>query len=193
MILTVLGDLDRRPVTYTLMRLISTLGETSVVTNNRKLITLSDNKKSGGYYLDTQINYAEDVDDYDIYVESMFYKNFLYDGIVPFYSDIIFYCSSQTATKKELRKVNSYNVKNIIPIEMYSDKNVMFGADLGDRLKIFEKEKQYSVISKALCAFLADYMSKPMAISKEFIYTILTGQPLKKKGFLPFNIKLGRK
>lgn len=192
MIITVLGNTDRTPIVYTLLRLISTYGETSLVTNDSKLLKLSDSKASGGYYLDTQINCVEEIDDYDIYVESMFYTNFLYDGLVPFFSDILIYCSSTMMSKKEIKALSKYNANHVIPLELYSDKNNFFDQDLKDRLAKFVKERNYDCVSEPLCAYLAHHISKMLGTSEAFIFETLTGHAPKKKGLFNVNDIINR-
>lgn len=73
MIINIIGDCDKRPVLYTVMKICQTLGDVLVVTNSSRLVRLSDTRESYGHYQNTMIAITNEdgIDE--------FFANFDYD------------------------------------------------------------------------------------------------------------------
>lgn len=189
MILTVIGDVDRRIVTYTLLSFSARIGLTSFVTTDAKAGKIGED----GFYQDTCVTKVEDINDYDIRQESFNYKYFVFDGGVPFYSDIVFYVTAQALTKKDKQNMSKLKANNVIPVELYSTKTSYIPQDVEQRLKAFETTQDYPCVSEALCEYLASQMSKAVYIREPNLYVLLAGAPKPKKGILPFKFPTKRR
>ena len=65
MIINIIGNCDKRPVLYTVMKICQTLGDVLVITNNARLLRLSDTWDSFGHYQNTMIAYTQEgIDDF---------------------------------------------------------------------------------------------------------------------------------
>ena len=73
MIINIIGDCDKRPVLYTVMKICQTLGDVLVVTNSTRLVRLSDTRDSYGHYQNSMIAITQEdgIDE--------FFANFDYD------------------------------------------------------------------------------------------------------------------
>lgn len=60
MIVNVIGDCDKRPVIYTLMKIFQTLGDVLFVTNNSYFRKLSETGESGGHYQNVMIAFTNE-------------------------------------------------------------------------------------------------------------------------------------
>ena len=72
MVINIIGDCDKRPVLYTVMKICQTLGDVLLVSNSTRLIRLSNTRESYGHYQNTMVAITQDgIDD--------FFENFEYD------------------------------------------------------------------------------------------------------------------
>lgn len=72
MVINVIGECDKRPVLYTIMKICQTLGDVLIVSNNTRLKRLSDTRETYGHYQNTMIAITADgIDD--------FFEDFMYD------------------------------------------------------------------------------------------------------------------
>lgn len=72
MVINIIGDCDKRPVLYTVMKICQTLGDVLLVSNSTRLNRLSDTRELYGHYQNTMIAITQDgIDD--------FFEQFKYD------------------------------------------------------------------------------------------------------------------
>ena len=72
MVINIIGDCDKRPVLYTVMKICQTLGDVLLVSSSSRLMRLSDTNASYGHYQNTMVTVTQEgIDD--------FFDNFEYD------------------------------------------------------------------------------------------------------------------
>lgn len=81
MIINIIGDCDKRPVTYCAMKILQELGDVLLITTSSRLVRLSDTGESGGHYQDTMIGVTTDGID-DFFSEFNYNRNDFYNIIV---------------------------------------------------------------------------------------------------------------
>lgn len=65
LVINIIGECDKRPVLYTVMKICQSLGDVLVVSNSSRLNRLSDTRESQGHYQNTMIAVThEGIDDF---------------------------------------------------------------------------------------------------------------------------------
>lgn len=135
MIINIIGDCDKRPVLYTVMKICQTLGDVLLVTNNSRLIRLSNTRENYGHYQNTMIAIThEGIDD--------FFENFEYDledfeyviidNIVSAEADLFIYVEGLLASEHEmdtLEYIDDYKTIRLYKGNMLSSR-VMYNLEV---------------------------------------------------------------
>lgn len=104
MIINVIGDCDKRPVTYCVMKILQSLGDVLFVTTSSRLVRLSDTGESGGHYQNIMIGVTtEGVDDFfeEFNYNRNDFNNILVDNVLEADADLTIYVEGMSESDNE--------------------------------------------------------------------------------------------
>ena len=149
MIINIIGNCDKRPVLYTVMKICQTLGDVLVITNNARLLRLSDTRDSFGHYQNTMIAYTQEgIDDFldDFNYDFNDFEYTIVDNIVLAEANLTIYVEGLLKDESEmdlLEYIESYQT-----IELY--KGNLLGPKTLRNLECFEAFANMQPISAKL-------------------------------------------
>lgn len=154
MIINIIGNCDKRPVLYTVMKICQTLGDVLVITNNARLLRLSDTRDSFGHYQNTMIVYTQEgIDDFldDFNYDFNDFEYTIVDNIVLAEANLTIYVEGLLKDESEmdlLEYIESYQT-----IELY--KGNLLGPKTLRNLECFEAFANMQPISAKLAERVA--------------------------------------
>lgn len=176
MIINIIGDCDKRPVLFTVMKICQTLGDVLLLTSNTRLLRLSDTGASGGHYQNTMIvATSEGIDDFmeDFTYDFSDFNYVIVDNIITADADATIYVKGLLETdsiKDSLEYVDNYEV-----IELY--KNKLTDGQTLLRCEEFEAFKTAcpinANIAEIVSGILAKFTGKP---AKNLLGIAMTSQ-----------------
>lgn len=104
MIINIIGDCDKRPVTYCVIKILQSLGDVLLVTTSNRLIRLSDTGESGGHYQNVMIGVtSEGVDDFfeEFNYNRNDFNNIVVDNVIEAEADLTIYVEGMTESENE--------------------------------------------------------------------------------------------
>lgn len=159
MIINIIGNCDKRPVLYTVMKICQTLGDVLVITNNARLLRLSDTRDSFGHYQNTMIAYTQEgIDDFldDFNYDFNDFEYTIVDNIVLAEANLTIYVEGLLKDESEmdlLEYIESYQT-----IELY--KGNLLGPKTLRNLECFEAFANMQPISAKLAERVAVLLEK---------------------------------
>lgn len=158
MVINIIGDCDKRPVLYTVMKICQSLGDVLLITSSSRLARLSDTGDTGGHYQNTMIGVTYDgIDEFweDFTYDVSDFNFTIIDNIISADADLVIYVKGMTVSEAE--EDNLEYVENYSTIELYKggflDKNTPF------RCEEFEAYRDMCTISPKLSATVAKIMA----------------------------------
>lgn len=159
MIINIIGDCDKRPVLFTVMKIAQGLGDVLLVTTSSRLIRLSDTGETYGHCQNTMIAVTnEGIDD--------FWEEFSYnpedfdfvivDNIITADADCTLYVKGMAQTDDEL--ANLEYLDSYETIELFKGK--LLDANTLLRCEEFEALSSFCVIGTKLAEKLGTLLSK---------------------------------
>lgn len=190
MIINIIGECDKRPVLYTVMKICQTLGDVLLVTSSSRLIRLSDTGATYGHCQNTMIAVThEGIDDFweEFTYDPLDFNFIIVDNIVTAGADITLYVKGLAASESEL-DVLEY-IENYDTIELY--KHGLIDAKTLLRCEEFESLRTFCPISTKISSAVASILAKRMNVDVKKLTTIANEQtsthltkvpPVKKSG-----------
>ena len=192
--INVIGECDKRPVIYTLMKICQELGDVLLITTDSRLLRLSDTRDTYGHYQNTMIAVTnEGLDDFlDSFVYDLVdFENVIIDNIVDPDADVVIYVKGYVQSENEkdmLEYLDDYKV-----IEPYTRK--LLDSSTPYKLEEFESLVDMCVVAPKLAKEVADALSGALKVSTDNLKNIAlknTSVKVPKSSPLPFKIG-GRK
>lgn len=159
MIINIIGDCDKRPVLYTVMKICQSLGDVLLVSSSSRLIRLSDTRESYGHYQNTMVAITQDgIDDFfeDFMYDLTDFEFTIIDNIVSAEADLVIYVKGMVESDNE--KDNLEYIENYETIDLYKghivDANVML------RCEEFEALRDLCPIGNKVAEKVAPIMAK---------------------------------
>ncbi len=159
MIINIVGDCDKRPVLYTVMKICQTLGDTLLVTTDNRMLRLSDTRENQGHYQNVMIAVATDGID-DFFEEFIYgpqdFANVIVDGMVSADADTTIYVKGLMPSEEEedmLEYLDEYST-----IKLYEGKAASSPMFLN--CEKFEAFKTFAPINATIAAEVADALAK---------------------------------
>lgn len=163
MIINIIGNCDKRPVLYTVMKVCQTLGDVLVVTSSSRLLRLSNTRENFGHYQNTMIAVTQEgIDD--------FFDNFQYDlsdfeytivdNITLGEADLVIYVEGLIKDESEMDTLEY--IDEFETIELYRGR--LFDAKTMYNLECFEAYANMqpigSKVAEAVCKILSKAFNK---------------------------------
>lgn len=189
MIINIIGDCDKRAVLYTVMKVCQTLGDVLLVSNNTRLMRLSNTRENYGHYQNTMIAITQDgIDD--------FFENFEYDledfeyvivdNIVLAEADLVLYVEGLLPSESEmdtLEYIEDYKTIKLYKGNMLTNR-VMYN------LECFEAYANMQPIGQKVAEVVSKYLAEAFDKDPKMITEIAmqehpapdTSKPRTKKG-----------
>lgn len=159
MIINIIGDCDKRAVLYTVMKVCQTLGDVLLVSNNTRLMRLSNTRENYGHYQNTMIAITQDgIDD--------FFENFEYDledfeyvivdNIVLAEADLVLYVEGLLPSESEmdtLEYIEDYKTIKLYKGNMLTNR-VMYN------LECFEAYANMQPIGQKVAEVVSKYLAE---------------------------------
>ena len=163
MVINIIGDCDKRPVLYTVMKICQTLGDVLLLTSSTRLVRLSDTRDTYGHYQNTMIAVTtEGVDDFfdEFNYTLQDFEYLIVDNISFADADVTIYVEGLIQSENEddmLAYLDKYET-----IKLY--KNNLFDAKTCRNMEEFESMRTMcpigSKIAAAVAKVLAPYLGK---------------------------------
>lgn len=162
--INLIGECDKRPVLYTLLKICQGMGDVLLITSSSRINRLSDTRDTYGHYQNTMIAVThEGLDD--------FLENFVYDlvdfnyviidNIIDADADLTIYV--QGYVQSEWEKDNLEYLDSYATIKLYSDK--LLEATTQYKLEEFESLRDMCVVAPKVAAKLATILSQATGVS----------------------------
>lgn len=158
MIINIVGDCDKRPVLYTVLKVCQTLGDVLLITNSTRLARLSDTRETYGHYQNIMVAITtEGIDDF---LEGFDYglNSFAYvvvDNIPLAEADVTIYVEGMQQSESET-DILEY-VENYDTIKLY--KGNLIDATTLKRLEEFEALRNCCPIGNKIAAAVANVLA----------------------------------
>lgn len=158
MVINIIGDCDKRPVLYTVMKICQNLGDVLLLSNSTRLRRLSDTRETYGYYQNTMIAITTDgVDDFfdDFKYSAEDFDYMIVDNITMAEADVVIYVEGlvQSETEEEmLEYIEDYSV-----IPLY--KGNLCGASTCRNLEQFEALRDMCPINNRIATKVAEILA----------------------------------
>ncbi len=160
MIINVIGDCDKRPVLFTIMKICQALGDVLLVTSSSRLVRLSDTGTTYGHCQNTMIAVTQDgIDD--------FWEQFTYsatdfdytivDNIVTAEADLTIYVKGMVESEYEAE--NLEYIDDYETVELYKNGGMVDKTTLM-RCEEFEAYKDFCPINQKIADRVAAILAK---------------------------------
>lgn len=169
MIINIIGDCDKRPVLFTVMKICQALGDVLLITSSSRLLRLSDTGESLGHYQNTMIGVTFDgIDDFweNFTYDSTDFEYTIIDNIISADSDVIIYVRGMIESEAEK--------DNLEYIEKYSTIDLYAGGKLVDSKTLlnceeFEAYRDMCPINPKLSKLVADILAPAINTSSKHL------------------------
>lgn len=176
MIINVVGECDNRPVIYTLMKILQTIGDTLLVSNNSRLIRLSDTRENFGHYQNCMIAITQE--SFDDFLEEFPYgiadfTNIILDNLQSADADLTIYVKGIIQSEDEqtaLEYIDEY-----LTIELFDPK--FTGGQTLLNCERFEALANMMPINPSVATKVANAMAQPLNTAAENLIKIATAVP----------------
>lgn len=173
MLINIIGDCDKRPVLYTVMKICQNLGDVLLVTSSSRLVRLSDTGESYGHCQNTMIAVTQEgIDD--------FWENFVYDvtdfefviidNIVSAEADLTLYVKGMVQSQNEidaLEYIENYEVIDLYKGRLVDSMTMM-------RCEEFEALRDFCPINVKVANAVVNALYKKLNVDQKKLYTIAT-------------------
>lgn len=159
MIVSIIGDCDRRPVLYTVIKILQTIGDTLVISTDNRILRLSDTREDMGHYQNTMIAFApEGIDDFleEFTYSFTDFSNVIIDGMTSDEADQTIYVKGLMPSEEE-EALLEY-LEGYATIKLYEGKAATSAAFLN--CEKFEAYRQMTPINATIGAEVAEALSK---------------------------------
>lgn len=159
MIINIIGDCDKRPVLYTVMKICQSLGDVLLVSSSSRLIRLSDTRESYGHYQNTMVAITQEgIDDFfeDFMYDLTDFEFTIIDNIVSAEADLVIYVKGMIESDNE--KDNLEYIDNYETIDLYKGRLVDSNTML--RCEEFEALRDLCPIGNKVAEKVAPIMAK---------------------------------
>lgn len=164
MVINIIGDCDKRPVLYTVMKICQTLGDVLLVSSSSRLMRLSDTNASYGHYQNTMVTVTQEgIDD--------FFDNFEYDlddfefviidNIISADADVYIYVEGMTQSENEadmLEYIEKYETIKLYKGKLI-DKNTLYHCEE------FEAMRNMCPIGQAIATKVAQILAPHFGVT----------------------------
>lgn len=184
MTINVIGECDKRPVLYTLMKICQTLGDVLLVTSSSRLIRLSDTGDTYGHYQNTMIGVTyEGIDDFwdSFQYEIEDFEYTIVDNIVTSDADLTIYVKGLVESEAE-EDMLEY-IDDVKTIELYRGK--LLDANTPYRLEEFEAMRTMCAISQKVAEAVVNVIAQSFKVDKKRLLTIAMAQTSTHMSKLP--------
>ena len=177
MIVNLVGECDKRPIIYTLMKVFQSLGDVLLLTSDHRLLRLSDTRENEGHYQNVMIAYTTDgVDDFleDFSYDLTDFTHVIIDNLVAGQADVTIYCHGLIDSEQEKDAVEY--VEDVQHIDLYKGKGVQ-GITMYN-CERFEVMRNMPPIHNTCAMDVARIMHGPLNTSEANITKIAMAAPL---------------
>lgn len=125
MIVNIIGECDKRPILYCVMKIFQEFGDVLLLTSSSRLVRLSENGLTGGHYQNTMVNITQDgIDDF---FEQFDYNTgdfdfIIIDNIISVDADLSIYVEGLEVSENEQYTMSL--LEDYQTIRLYKDKLV---------------------------------------------------------------------
>lgn len=173
MVINIIGDCDKRPVLYTLMKVCQALGDVLLVTNSSRLIRLSDTGESYGHCQNTML--AVTVDSIDEFWQQSTYdvtdfEFIIVDNIIDAEADVTLYVRGLSQSVNE--RDNLEYLEDYLEIELYKGRFIDSTTLL--RCEEFEALRDFCVIGNKISEKVAALFAPVLHVEAKRLYALAT-------------------
>lgn len=175
MIVSVYGQTEKRPVIYTLMKLLQHLGDVCLISDDRHFKRLVEDETNEGHYQNIFVTVTDSQPDEvfdEIEHNPSDFEHIIFDGSVPENADLVIFVTGMVITEAEqefVEYLDNYKTialgfgKNCIPYTIQMFKN----------LELIESKKMLREVDKKLTQQLATMLAEPLKMSASNICKVV--------------------
>lgn len=164
--INLIGECDKRPVLYSLMKICQGIGDVLLITSSSRINRLSDTHDTYGHYQNTMIAITQEgLDDFlDNFVYDLADFNFvIIDNIIDAEADLTIYV--QGYVQSEMEKDNLEYIENYHTIHLYTDK--LLESSTPYKLEEFEAMRDMCVVAPKVATKVAAIIAKETGLSQK--------------------------
>lgn len=180
MVISILGQTDKRPVLYTLMKLAQTLGDCCVVTSDVRATRLIDGAKYGHYQniFMAVTTATQDEIFSEIHYTKEDFEFFIFDcrDQIPDYSDLVIYVGGAgKMTEDEETLLDMFGEYKTINLG-FGDKCIPYSVDMFKFVEQAEGLKHLGPAPSQIASRLATFLTEPLKIPAKDIVKVVTSK-----------------
>lgn len=175
MVINIIGDCDKRPVLYTVMKICQSLGDVLLVSSSSRLIRLSDTRESYGHYQNTMIAITQDgIDDFfeDFMYDLSDFEFVIIDNIISADADVTIYVKGMLESEAEKDAIEY--IDNVEVIDLYKSK--LLSATTLYRCEEFEALRTMCPVEPKVADKVAPIIAKALNTDVKKILTLANVQ-----------------
>lgn len=178
MVITLLGQTDKRPVLYTLMKLCQKLGDTCIVTSDVRLSRLIEDGGKYGHFQNVYIAVTDASQDEvfaDIGYTRHDFEYFIFDARdqIPDFSDLVIYVGGAGEKTEDeetlLSMVGEYKTINL----GFGEKCIPYTVDMFKAVETIEGLKHLLPINPQITNRIATFLTEPLNIPVKDIVKVV--------------------
>ena len=180
MVISVVGETDKRPVIYTLMRLFQQLGDCALITNDRHLRRLIENGGDVGHFQNIFIAVTDASQD-EVFATIGYskndFENLIFDCYdqIPEYSDMVIYVGGAGGISEDLQVLldmqSEYKTINL----GFGDKNIPYTKEMFVACEMTEGLKHFVPINPQIASRIATFLTEPLNIpAKDIVKVVMS-------------------
>ena len=180
MVIAVIGQTDKRPVIYTLMRLFQKLGDCALITSDRHLKRLIESGDSYGHFQNIFIAVTDATQDEvfaDIGYSTQDFENFIFDCTdqIPDFANMVIYVGGAGGKSEDeetlLDMQSEYKTINL----GFGEKCIPYTTDMFKAVETIEGLKHFVPINAQIAQRLATFLTDPLKIpAKDIVQVVMS-------------------
>ena len=181
MVISLLGQTDKRPVLYTIMKLFQTLGDTILITNDRHLKRLIETEGNPGHFQNILV-YVTDSSPDEVFAELGYtmdsFEHCIFDctEVVPDYTNTLIYVGSSGQMSEDEETLLSMFPEHKVINLGFGDKCIPYTLDMFKFVEQTEGLKHLGTAPVQIANRLATFLTEPLKMSVKSITKVVTGK-----------------
>lgn len=180
MVINIIGDCDKRPVLYTVMKICQALGDVLLVSSSSRLMRLSDTQSSYGHYQNTMVTVTQEgIDDFfdEFEYDLADFEFVIIDNIISADADIYIYVQGMLQSENEIDMLEYIDEYETIKLYSgkYIDKRTLYNCEQFEALR--DMCPIGTAIATKVAQILGPHFGKTGKGIEEFVKIAMTQNP----------------
>ncbi len=159
MIISVIGDCDKRPVIYCLLKILQEFGDVLYVSSDSRVLRLAENRQQFGHYQNVMVAYTQDgFDDFfdDCGYTPGDFNAVLLDNVECVEADLVLYVAGMVQSEFELAQLEY--IEEYVTLNIFS--RSLYDGTTAKRVEAFEAYANLYPMSSKIVSAVVSALSK---------------------------------